>query len=131
MMRMLGLMMVAALVAGCPMRAGTPDDPAVLAAGDAAIMCAVFAVDGDADDVATARRALAAAQTVLTADLPTLTQLAAALAVADNPKWQPVATHIVERVRVRLGGADPIPRDATAFRVAEAFVTACRTALGA
>jgi hypothetical protein len=129
----LATLTLAALLTGCAtMQSGTPDDNAVLAAGDVgALGCAAFAIEGKPAEVAQARQAVAAAKAVLASATPTLTTFELAVGLAGDPRWQPIARAIVERVRVRTGGADPIPRDSTAFRVAEAFVAACGPVLGA
>jgi hypothetical protein len=120
-------------LAGCAGTTGSTPDNAVLSAGDVgAIGCAAFAVQGKPADVALARVGVTAAEAVLQADDPTVAALETALAHATlDPKWQAVARVLVSRVEARLHGQVNIPKDGTAYLVADAFVTACGSALGA
>jgi hypothetical protein len=133
MRKALGTVVLATLLAGCAGLTSDTDqaDPVLAAADLGDIGCTALVMEGKPSDVAQARQALAAARAVLAADSPTVALLAAALAVADtDPRWQALGRVVVRRIQLRLGTADPLPKDSVAFQMAAAFVEACGVALG-
>lgn len=111
------------------------NDPGVLAiqsAGDlGALGCALIAIELTPAEVEQARLAIMAAQSVLTDPAPSVTALATALAATDvPPRYAILSAIVIQRVKVRLAGADLIPVDTVAYGIAESFVDACRMALG-
>ncbi|MDX2166836.1 MAG: hypothetical protein SF182_07220 [Deltaproteobacteria bacterium] len=122
-------------VAGCSTfnpnaPASDPNVLAVQSAGDlGALSCAVLVTQLDAEDVAKAKVATAAAQAVLTQPEPSLSALSAALTAADlPPNYVMIGSLVVQRVRVRLGQAELIPVDSVGFNVATSFLDACAAA---
>lgn len=131
---------VALLLAGCALEAPRPapdapqDDPGVVAiqsAGDVgALGCAIIITQGSAEDVRKATLAAAAARSVLSDPQPSFQKLQRALQEGMPPKYAIVSTVIVQRLKARLGQADLIPSDTTAWAMAEQFVASCQEALG-
>ena len=117
----------------------TPDaaanDPGVLAiqsAGDlGALGCALIAIELMPAEVEQARLATEAAQSVLRDPAPSLGALSVAFSAAGAPpRYALLGAVVVQRVKVRLGGVDVIPINTIGYGMAEAFVDACRVALG-
>lgn len=138
---MLTLVLLLALIAGCSTLSATkpaPDapanDPAVIAiqsSGDlGALGCAMIITNGSAEDVRKATLAAAAAQAVLSDPAPSFGALQAALSEGMPAKYAAVSAVVLQRLKVRLGQADVIPNDTTAWAMAEEFVSSCRAALG-
>lgn len=137
MKRMLGVIMVAALLAGCSTLTQPPaaDDAqaqaAIASAGDAgAIGCLVLAVQRPGD-VGKARLAVDAAQTVLADPVPSFNALTVALDLGLPTEQAALAAIVLQRIKLRLGEADVLPSESVAWRMAEAFVSSCGEALAA
>lgn len=137
-----GLGVVVALLAlislaGCSTLSPTePSDQqqaelAILSAGDVgAVGCSILASELKPAELAQAQAATVAAMTVLNDPVPTLSDLSAAFAQADmEPKYAILTAVVVQRIKVRLGGADLLPTDSTGWKMAQAFVDSCATAL--
>lgn len=125
-------------LAGCStLSAPAPTDPAdpaaqaVAAGGDlGAIGCAILAGELSPEQLAQAQAASVAAMAVLRDPVPTISDLSAAFASADmDPRYSALTAVVVQRIKVRLGGADLLPTDSTAWAIAEAFVESCQASL--
>ncbi len=130
-MRKIVAVMGLALAVGCGPAKPT-DEQAVLSAGDlGAIGCAAYAAEAKPEQLAMARSALAGAQLVLDSETPTMTLLEQALAVSRiDARWKAIGRALVQRIRVRVGDVDPLPRDSVGFRMATEFVSTCALSLG-
>lgn len=130
------LVVVAAVaLAGCStMTPGESDQQAelaILSSGDVgAVGCSILASELKPAELAQAQAATVAAMTVLNDPIPSISDLSAAFATADlEPKYGILAAVIVQRIKVRLGGADLLPVDSVGWKMAEAFTSSCASAL--
>lgn len=129
---------LALALSGCAtLSAPAPTDPAdpaaqaVLAAADlGAIGCAILAGELDPAQLAQAQAASVAALAVLRDPVPTISDLSAALSAANlDPRYTALTAVVVQRIKVRLGGADLLPVDSTGWAMGVAFVENCQGAL--
>lgn len=128
----LALVLVVAMAAGCGKFTSTPGtgiDPIELYAGDAGLACALIGLQAP-DQVANAKIASAAARAILVSDAPSLSAIEAAVAAAGvPPQYRAITVVVIARVKVRLAGADVLPKDSVGFRAVQAFVESCDAAL--
>lgn len=137
-MRAMVVMLGLIALAGCGALTGPAPEPtnqqaelAILSAGDVgAVGCSILASELTPAELRQAQAATVAAMAVLTDPVPSLSDLSAALATADvQPKYAILTAVVVQRIKVRLGGADLLPVESVPWRMAEAFVQSCGTAL--
>lgn len=130
---LLALSGCATLSAPAPTDPNDPNQLAVLSAGDlGAVGCAILAGELSPTELAQAQGATIAALTVLADPVPSVSDLAAAFALAGlEPRYAALTGVVVQRVKVRLGGADLIPTDSVAWAMAASFVSSCASSLAA
>lgn len=130
--RMLGALLVVALIAGCGAFKPSPSsgiDPLELYAGDAGLACAVIGIQAP-KQLANAKIASAAARAILVSDTPSISAIEAAVAAAGVPvKYQAITVAVLARIKVRLDGADVLPKDGVGFKAVRAFIESCDAAL--
>lgn len=138
MKRLWMVLVVVMFLAGCStLSAPKPTDPAdpaaqaVLGAADlGAIGCAILAGELDPAQLAQAQAASVAALAVLRDPVPTISDLSAALSAGGlDPRYTALTAVVVQRIKVRLGGAELLPVDSTGWAMGEAFLESCQGAL--
>ena len=139
--RGMGVVVVAislTLLAGCGGLTGpAPEQPdqqaelAILSSGDVgAVGCSILASELKPAELAQAQAATVAAMSVLNDPVPTISDLSAALSAPNlDPRYTALSAVIVQRIKVRLGGADLLPTDSTGWAMAEAFIESCQGSL--
>jgi hypothetical protein len=127
--------LASALVACGPVKPGTADEQYVLAGGDVGTAaCLGASIKLKPDQLAVARRDVAAARAVLDSPNATLALVEAALVGANlDPTWTKAAHAAIDRIRQHLAIAgyntDLLPKDGLGFAIVRSFLDACEPLL--
>jgi len=125
-------LVLAIAIAGCGAFKPAPStgiDPIELYAGDAGLACAVIGIQAP-KQLANAKIASAAARAILVSETPSISAIEAAVAAAGVPaKYQAITGAVLARIKVRLDGADVLPKDSVGFKAVRAFIESCDASL--